>query len=286
MKPDNESIEYEALRTPFDHPIEVFGRIMNVNIQGSGDQTVVILPGRGVTAPSYDFAALIARVKDKFKVITVEYFGSGLSGMTDQPRNSEQIVREVHEALSKLGVGKFTLVAHSIAGIYGLHYANLYPHEIEAFVGIDTATPGMDRFITPELLEKTSSPERPEDQPYDVREDIADVIGYTYSEKDLKIMQALYQRNRHNDAIFEASRVEDKSSQRTEKSYDLMRFPEYIPTLFFLSSESVGYAPSWYVREHEKQCTAVEGSRVTVLEGGHFLHHSQAEVIAQGIKKL
>src|SRR5664279_5680236 len=54
----------EHLSTPFDHPVEVDGRIMNVDVQGSGDKNVVLLPGRGVTAPSYDFAPLIAQLKD------------------------------------------------------------------------------------------------------------------------------------------------------------------------------------------------------------------------------
>lgn len=271
----------ECLSTPFDHPVDVYGRIMNVNVQGSGDKCVVILPGRGVTTPSYDFAPLIAQLKNACTVFTIDYFGSGLSDMTDAPRTSEQIAHEVHLVLSRLGVSRYTLVAHSISGIYGLHYANLYPDEVTSFVGIDTATPKMDQYITPELLAETSASDS--DKPHNVREDIEDVIGYEYSDKELAIMQGLYARNHDNDDKFEAMKKRDQGDEREAKPYDAMHFPDSIPTKFYLSSESVGLAPDWYKREHEKQLTPASGSGVTVLEGGHFLHHSQAAIIAQGI---
>lgn len=275
--------ENEVFRTESDHPVEVFGRMMNVNIQGSGDEVVVILPGRGVTAPSYDFAPLIARLRGARRVLTIDYFGSGLSDMTEEPRDSDHIVNEVHEALSKLKVKNYTIVAHSISGIYALHMSNLFPGEIKAFVGIDTAFPKMDQFITPELMKETSSPERPLDEPYDVREDINDVVGYVYSDRELTAMQALYERNRNNDSIFESRKSQTMSVVRANRPYDTMSFPNSMPTLFFLSSESVGLAPNWYAREHQKQCTPAAASCVKILEGGHFLHHSQAVAIARGI---
>jgi pimeloyl-ACP methyl ester carboxylesterase len=257
---------------------------MNVNVQGTGDKNVVILAGRGVTAPSYDFAPLIAQLKDDCTVYTIDCFGSGLSDMTDEPRTSTNIAREIHEALSKLGAKKYTLVAHSISGIYGLHYANLYPDEVTSFVGIDTATPKMDQYITPELLEKTSPPEPDSNTPHDVREDIADVEGYDYPDKEIAIMQELYDLNRGNDDKFESIKKLGRPDQREEKPYDTMRFPENIPTRFFLSSESVELAPDWYEREHQKQLTTAPGSGVIVLKGGHFLHHGQAAAIARGIE--
>jgi pimeloyl-ACP methyl ester carboxylesterase len=276
----------EHLSTPFDHPVEVDGKTMNVNVQGSGSKNVVLLPGGGVTAPSYDFAPLISQLKDSSTVFTIDYFGSGLSDMTDTPRTSEQIAHEIHEALAGLGVKEYTLVAHSISGIYGLHYANLYPGEVTSFIGIDTATPQMDQYITPELLERVgaSAPAPDPDKPHYVREDIVDVKGYEYSDKEIAVMQALYDRNSGNDDKFEAMKIRGQTDEREEKPYDIMRFPDNIPTKFFLSSESTGLAPDWYKREHEKQLTAAPGSSVIVLEGGHFLHHSQAAAIGQGIR--
>ncbi|WP_323825588.1 alpha/beta hydrolase, partial [Pseudomonas aeruginosa] len=75
-------------------------------------------------------------------VISVEPLGTGLSDQADTPRTADNIAREVHSALQRLGVERYVLMGHSIAGIYALHYSTLYPEELVAFVGIDSSVPG------------------------------------------------------------------------------------------------------------------------------------------------
>lgn len=272
----------EYLASKYDHPIAVDGKTMNVHVQGAGSDVVVLLAGRGVTAPAYDMAPLIEQLKGDSTVISLDLFGSGLSDMTSTPRTSEAIVQEIHEALSILGVKKYTLVAHSISGIYGLQYATVFPDEVRSFVGIDTAVPNMDALIrqhNPDLLGDAA----PSEKPYSVDDDIGDVKGYVYSDAEKAIIAELHARNCDNDAVFEAMK---KPDERGEKSYDTLRFPESIPVKFFLSSESVGMAPEWYEQAHVDQLTSAAGSSVAVLDGGHFLHHTQAAKIAEGIRSL
>lgn len=279
--------ELEHVATEYDYPVEVDGKTMNVNIQGSGDTFIVLLAGRGVTAPSSDMAPLIDHLKDDQTVMTIDLFGSGLSDMTDTPRTSEQIASEVHEALSKLGVSEYSLVAHSISGMYGLQYANMFPDEVTGFVGIDTAVPNMDKLLrehNPELLDEAPHNEKEKSVSELVREDIADVVGHIYTEREIAIMEALKARNMGNDDVFEAMK---QASKEGEKPYDDRQFPDHIPVAFYLSSESSGMA-SWYTREHERQLTSASAGKggVTILEGSHFLHHNQAGAIAAGIKRL
>lgn len=272
----------EHLATVHDYPVEVDGRMMDVNIQGSGKDVVVLLAGRGVTAPSYDMAPLIQQLHDNSTVITLNLFGSGLSDMTDTPRTSETIVQEIHEALSKLGAKGYTLVAHSISGVYALQYVNVFPDEVTAVVGIDTAVPNMDTLIrqhNPDLLGEEAQSEKP----YSVQDYIGDVVGYVYSDEEKTIIAELHARNCGNDAVFETMK---EPGQRKERPYDTMRFPENIPVRFFLSSESVGMAPDWYEQAHVDQLTNATGSSVVVLDGGHFLHHTQAARIAKGVRSL
>ena len=56
--------ELEYLATEDDFPVEVDGKTMNANIQGSGE-VVVLIVGRGVTSPSYDMAPLIDQLKSE-----------------------------------------------------------------------------------------------------------------------------------------------------------------------------------------------------------------------------
>ena len=48
----------------------------------------------------------------------------------------------MHTALQQLGADRYTLMGHSIAGIYALQYSTVFAEELIAFVGIDSSVPG------------------------------------------------------------------------------------------------------------------------------------------------
>ena len=127
--------------TPYGETVTVDGKTMNVVVEGGGDETIVLLPGLGTAAPALDFQPLIAELQDTYRVVAVEPFGIGLCDQTDVPRTAENITREVHEALQRLGVDHYTLMGHSISGIYALTYTAAYRDEVAAFVGIDSSVP-------------------------------------------------------------------------------------------------------------------------------------------------
>ena len=122
--------------------VAVDGGEMNVLITGAGPENVVLLPGFGTASPVLDFGPLVKDLAADHRVIVVEPFGYGLSDGTDKERTTENIVQEVHGALEALDVDRYTLMGHSIAGLYGIDYASRYPEEVTAFVGIDTSIPG------------------------------------------------------------------------------------------------------------------------------------------------
>lgn len=297
----------EHLARPSDTPVEVDGRIMNVNIQGDGDKIIVLLQGRGTTAPAYDFAPLIDALKHTYRVVTPELFGSGLSDMTDKPRTNQQITAEIHQALQQLDINEFILVGHSLAGTQAIEYADKFRSEIKGFVGIDTATPHMSRFVTPELEQESSPPREPlikriinkvgltrlasRAMPSLVIGNLdKEVTGHHYSRSEKSIMRELYFRNKDNDDIFES--IKDKRNP-ADTTDDSQKFPINTPVHFFLSKESVDLTDRtaqepWYIREHAKQIpnNHSDYAGVTVLAGEHYLHHTQAAAIAEGIKKL
>lgn len=126
---------------PYGQLVSVDGKHMNVLIQGEGEETVVLLPGFGTASPALDFKMLVDELSPFYKVVVVEPFGYGLSDETDKERTADNMVTEVHEALQQLNIDRFTLMGHSIAGIYGLNYVNKYPNEVNAFIGIDSSVP-------------------------------------------------------------------------------------------------------------------------------------------------
>lgn len=113
--------------------VNVEGKKMNVSIQGSGEQTIVLLPGQGTPSPVLDFKPLIDELSPSYKVVAIEPFGYGLSDETDKERTTENIISEIHEAVQQLGLKRYILMGHSITGLYAVSYVNAYPNEVEAF---------------------------------------------------------------------------------------------------------------------------------------------------------
>ena len=101
----------------------------------------VILPGLECISAHYEFDALAIKLSDKYKVVVYEPPGVGLSDWTDTERSVENYSEELHELMQHLGYDRYTIIAHSMAGLYSLYYANQYPDEVETFIGIDAAAP-------------------------------------------------------------------------------------------------------------------------------------------------
>jgi pimeloyl-ACP methyl ester carboxylesterase len=122
--------------------VEVEGNNMHVYTKGNGDNTIVLLSGHGTAAPSLDFEPLVNEMAKDNKVVVVESFGYGWSDITNKERTVENIVEEIRFALKRSNIqGPYILMPHSISGIYCMYYANTYPEEVKAIIGIDPTLP-------------------------------------------------------------------------------------------------------------------------------------------------
>ena len=131
--------------------ITVKGKQMNVLELGKEHQgqnkTLVFMPGLGEASQPLTQKNLLDRLAEKFHILVVEPFGYGLSDNTDEPRTSENIINELHEALQQFDVSEYVLVAHSLSGIYAMEYAKQFPEEVKGIVGMDTSTPMMNGYM-------------------------------------------------------------------------------------------------------------------------------------------
>lgn len=264
--------ESERIDT-YGETVSVGGRDMNVLVAGGGDETVVLLPGFGTASPVLDFGPLISGLAEDHRVVVVEPFGYGLSDRTACPRTTQNIVSEVHQALQKLGVVRYTLVGHSIAGIYALEFAARYPQELEAFVGIDSSVPeqpGMDTPFPTDLLSamknlgllRLATSLGPAD------------AGRAYSSHDREQMAILSNRNSLNPTyVDEMNRIDENFQHASGRT-----FPRYLPVLLFVVAENSNN-PDW-TRLHEDQAATVDDGTVIPLDGDHYLHHTRSADIA------
>jgi pimeloyl-ACP methyl ester carboxylesterase len=122
--------------------VELDGENMHIYTKGEGENTFVLLSGLGTTAPVLDFEPLVNELAKENKVVVVEGFGYGWSDLTKKERTVENIVGEIRAALQLANIkGPYILMPHSISGIYSMYYANKYPEEVKAIIGIDPTLP-------------------------------------------------------------------------------------------------------------------------------------------------
>lgn len=122
--------------------IEIGGRNMNLYTAGSGDKTLVFMAGANTPAVIFDFKPLFSRLSDTYRIAVIEKFGYGCSDDADGERNLGTLLRQDREALEKAGLSApYVLCPHSASGLEAVRWAQLYPDEVEAIVGLDMAVP-------------------------------------------------------------------------------------------------------------------------------------------------
>ena len=132
----------EKLREPLGQLIDINGNNISIYVEGSGSKTLVFLSGSGMCSPILDFKSLYSLLSDEYKIVVVEKFGYGYSDVVNEDRNIQTILFETRLALNKAGIdGPYVLCPHSMSGIEALYWAQEYPDEIEAIIGLDMAVP-------------------------------------------------------------------------------------------------------------------------------------------------
>ncbi|MDO5440083.1 MAG: acyltransferase [Erysipelotrichaceae bacterium] len=118
---------------------DIDGRKMAAYIVGEGQDTLVFMRGNNDPCPSLSMRYLADRLSQGYKVIVLDYFGTGFSDEPKTARISKNIVKEIHEALIEFGVdGKYILVPQYISGIYAQEYVKEYQDEVKGIITIET----------------------------------------------------------------------------------------------------------------------------------------------------
>jgi pimeloyl-ACP methyl ester carboxylesterase len=135
--------------------VAVDGYKMHIYTQGSKKDkpTILIMSAYGIAAPVYDYKALYSKLSDDYRIVVVEKFGYGYSDISGLPRDVGTIVEEYRGALKLLGEkGPYVLMPHSMSGLEALYWAQHFPNEISAIVGLDIAVPETYQYKTNNLF--------------------------------------------------------------------------------------------------------------------------------------
>jgi pimeloyl-ACP methyl ester carboxylesterase len=276
-----------ANATPYGERVRIDQGTINVSITGDSGPTLVLLSGLGTGAPGLDFAPLVRELPG-YRTVVVEGFGYGYTDTEVRPRTIENITEELHSVLGKLGItGPYVLAGHSIAGFTTLYYANKYPSEVSAVIGIDptvpTATTAQPGSPAPadappsgnfwERLPSTLGLVR-----WAAAVGLTDPDGSSYTASEIDQMRMLASCNFGNAAVTdETYRVGENAAKLQGLSY-----PSQIPVLMFLAKETLDSRAEW-ADLHERQLSNVTRHELVVLDGPHYLHWTQSKAMAEKI---
>ncbi|WP_322536175.1 alpha/beta fold hydrolase [Bacillus altitudinis] len=263
----------------YGQKVLVDGKQMNVLIQGDGKETIVLLPGYGTASPVLDFEPLVKELSPYYRVVVIEPFGYGLSDDTDKVRTSQNIVDEIHECLQKLNIKKYTLMGHSISGIYGLEYVNQYEKEVQAFVGIDTSVPKQETDELPvsslQLLHQSGF------YRLIVKMNPEQLVMPKVDDQTKAQIKMLTFRN----FLDESQASEAENFRNNFKNAQRLHFPKKLPVAFYLADQTEKETPNWKPM-HEELLKNVDHGKIVTFKGGHYLHHTKSKEIADDVREF
>lgn len=121
---------------------EVKNKKMHIYTGGSGEVTVVFASGWGTVNPYADFYSLYDETSKFAKFAVYDRFGYGYSEFTEEKRDIDTIVDEIHQLLNKSEQRPpYVLVGHSLASLETIRYAQKYKDEVKGIVLIDGGNP-------------------------------------------------------------------------------------------------------------------------------------------------
>lgn len=282
-------IAYERNKyPPLGQLVEVNGKKMHVYTKGEGENTIVLLSGAGTAAPALDYVPLMNEMAKNNRVVVVETFGYGWSDTTNKERTVENIVEEIRDALNKANIeGPYILMPHSVSGIYSMYYANKYPDEIKAIIGIDCTLPQVVEYFN------ESAPTMPRYLSVLALTGIARLAVYmnpeeylpntdkgTYSDDNLKMTKIISAWNLGNKNI--VAEV-NEMNHNIDKTID-MSFPPEIPVMIFSKKDDkVTEDGKTIVSFYQTQISHLPINKLVVLEGHHYLHWSCYKEISETV---
>jgi pimeloyl-ACP methyl ester carboxylesterase len=267
--------------------INIDGKNMQAYVTGQGEKTIVLLSGLGTASPIIDFMPLAERLSKDYKVVILEYFGYGFSDTTKKERSNENIVSEIRSALNKLEIsGPYILMPHSISGIYSMYYAINYPNEVEAIIGIDESIPNQtkinkDADMSPNLtLLNTTGIIRDITYLLPSADNGMNKNNY-YSAEQVKVSKMATTWNSVNVSVINEFNMVNTN---TKELYDV-KYPNDLPVLAMLSKDSEDDDKEW-LPLHEELISNPVKQKVETLNGGHYLHWTNADKIAEMTKEF
>lgn len=272
----------EPLLKPLGQIVEVDNYNMSIYTEGKGEKTLVFLSGAGTASPILDFRSLYSLLSNDYQIVVIEKFGYGFSDIVDDERSFDTILRQDREALAKAGVtGPYILCPHSMSGLEAILWAQAYPDEVEAIVGLDMSLPrayddfDFDGIVT---LQKLAVFARELGLTRFYYSDAA--LPQALSKEEKEIYRAIGCKIAFNETVLK----EGQAIPEACKTIDSVPKPD-IPMLMFVSDGKETGIDNW-INIQKEYASNLSDAKVIELNCGHYVHNFKQEQISNDMKEF
>lgn len=276
----------DTLFKPLGEIIEVNGNKMSIYIEGKGDNTLIFMSGGGTSSPILDFKSLYSQLSDDYRIVVIEKFGYGFSYIVDEKRTIETILNESREVLLKADIkAPYILCPHSMSGIEALYWAQQYPKEIKAIIGLDMAVPNSysDSFINVPLIKIGSLASQVGITRFIPGIYKSDTIKYgTLNEEEKEIYKTVFYRRTITKTMLNEVKEIKNNALIVAEGGEIK-----IPILMFSSNgNGTGMSEEKWKKFQRDYINHSEKGKLIDLDCSHYVHDYEYKKIAENIKSF
>jgi pimeloyl-ACP methyl ester carboxylesterase len=228
---------------------------LEYNYHDNGSELLIFFNGFRMNFESWNH--ILPPLQEEFSTLTFNRSGVGNSAKAPQPQRGDVVVEQIYHLIQSLGITQpFTLVAHSLGGIFALLFRQSYPHLVKRIILVESSHPdeinAQKDFQPPWLVDKLN-------QSVKSIEKLFDPLRYSEDEEIDKTL-VLLNRESFETPLLVLSGT-DKMPFVPKESFDLHL--KYQHKLLDLSSNA---------------------SQVLCEKSGHFPMVSEPDVVVESIK--
>ncbi|UNK18794.1 alpha/beta hydrolase [Paenibacillus sp. N3/727] len=275
-----------AILSPIGTMVNVNNHQMHVYTEGSGAKTLVFMSGGGTSSPVLDFKGLYSKLSNQYRVVVVEKAGYGYSETAAVSRDIDTILEETRTALSLAGEqAPYILYPHSMSGIEALYWAQKYPEEVTAIMGLDPAIPAAyEKFPLPSdfTMGITSFAARIGITRFfpSIVNSSAAIQENHLSEQEKNIYRAIFYEKTQTSNMNEEVKMILNNAQKVSEG----GIPN-VPMYFFISNGKEVPLDDWKNLLMEYVGAAKDG-KYMILDSGHYIHDYEPEIIVEESMKF
>ena len=264
----------------FAGTVEVDGRKLYVECQGTGSPTAVFISGYRnnaaiwTTPPAAGVVPVFIAVAKFTRVCAYDRPGTILdathlsrSDPVSMPRTTEGVVFELHDLLDAAKIeGPYVLVAHSLGGLFARLYAATYPGEVAGLVLVDAWPEAMPKLLGPEqwqAYEALSAPPPPGLASY------RDLETIDFDAASERMAEAASHHPLYGIPLFVLSRAKP------------VALPPNVPTAF----SPAAFEAAWRKGQDELTALVPDAKHVIAKESDHYIQIEQPDLVIDAVRE-